>query len=217
MVFCTKLAFDFRQRFGKDVVIDLVCYRRNGHNEADEPAATQPLMYQKIRSMPTTRELYGKQLVAEGLLSDDDVKAMADAYRDRLDAGEVTADVVQVSPDPLLPDWGKLLKGKLDDEVSTTVPMDRLDQLAREITTIDQDITLHPRVAKIYEDRRKMAAGELPGDWGFAENLAYATLLDEGNRLRLVGQDCGRGTFFHRHAILHDQKNDAYVLSLIHI
>ena len=214
VVFCTVLAFDFRQRFGKDVVIDLVCYRRNGHNEADEPAATQPLMYQKIRSMPTTRELYAKQLVAEGLLSDDDVKAMADAYRDRLDAGEVTADVVQVSPDPLLPDWSKLLKGKLDDEVSTTVPMDRLCQLAREITTIDEDTTLHPRVAKIYEDRRKMAAGELPGDWGFAENLAYATLLDEGNRLRLVGQDYGRGTFFHRHAILHDQKNDAYVLPL---
>ena len=208
VVFCAQLAFDFRQRFGKDVVIDLVCYRRNGHNEADEPAATQPLMYQKIRAMPTTRELYARKLVADGVLEDADAQAMADAYRDKLDAGEVTAEVVKVDRDPLTPDWNVLLKGSLDDEVDTTFPRDKLDQLAQRINTVPDEIKLHGRVEKIYGDRRKMAAGEVPGDWGFAENLAYATLLDAGYRLRLVGQDSGRGTFFHRHAVLHDQKSD---------
>ncbi|MBE2210771.1 MAG: 2-oxoglutarate dehydrogenase E1 component [Xanthomonadaceae bacterium] len=214
VVFCTELAFDFRQRFGRDVVVDLVSYRRNGHNEADEPAATQPLMYQKIRSMKTTRELYGDALVAEGVIAGDAVKAAADAYRDKLDAGQVTADVVKVAPDPLTPDWGKLLQGKLDDKVNTTFPRAKLDALAKQINTIPPEITLHPRVAKIYDDRLKMAAGEQPGDWGFAENLAYATLLTQDYRLRLVGQDSGRGTFFHRHGVLHDQKTDRYYLPL---
>ena len=112
-------------------------------------------------------------------------------------------------PDALTVDWSPYLAGKLSDPVDTTVPRKSLDTLAAQINTIPDAVKLHPRVAKIYEDRRKMAAGELPADWGFAENLAYATLLDEGYRLRLVGQDCGRGTFFHRHAILHDQKTDA--------
>ena len=115
------------------------------------------------------------------------------AYRDKLDAGQVTADVVKVAPDPLTPDWGKLLQGKLDDKVNTTFPRAKLDALAKQINTIPPEITLHPRVAKIYDDRLKMAAGEQPGDWGFAENLAYATLLTQDYRLRLVGQDSGRG------------------------
>ncbi len=214
VLFCMDLAHDFRQQFGKDVVIDLVCYRRQGHNEADEPAATQPLMYQKIRSMKTTRELYGDKLIAEGVVTAEQVKAMVDAYRDKLDAGAVTADVVEVKPDPLLPDWNKLLKGKLSDPVDTRVDRSKLDALAKQINTVPDTVVLHPRVAKIYDDRRKMAAGELPGDWGFAENLAYATLLDSGSRLRLVGQDAGRGTFFHRHAILHDQKTDDFYIPL---
>jgi len=214
VVFCTELAFDFRQRFGRDVVIDLVCYRRNGHNEADEPAATQPLMYQKIRAMKTTREKYGDALVAEGVIGADAVKAAADAYRDKLDAGQVTAEVVKVEPDPLMPNWTKLLQGKLGDKVDTTFARDKLDALAKQINTIPAEITLHPRVAKIYDDRLKMAAGEQPGDWGFAENLAYATLLTQDYRLRLVGQDSGRGTFFHRHGVLHDQKTDQYYLPL---
>ncbi|MDO5609704.1 MAG: 2-oxoglutarate dehydrogenase E1 component [Pseudomonadota bacterium] len=208
VAFCAELAFDFRQRFGKDVVIDLVCYRRNGHNEADEPAATQPLMYQKIRAMKTTREKYGNALVAEGVIDAAGVKAVADAYRDKLDAGEVTAEVVEVKPDQFTVDWSKFLAGRFEPGTDTKVSKEKLQGLAKAITTIPADISLHPRVAKIYDDRRKMAAGEQPGDWGFAENLAYATLLDEGYKLRLVGQDSGRGTFFHRHAVLHDQKTD---------
>ncbi|HVR82471.1 MAG TPA: 2-oxoglutarate dehydrogenase E1 component [Luteimonas sp.] len=214
VAFCAELVFDFRQRFSKDVVIDLVCYRRHGHNEADEPAATQPLMYQTIRAHKTTRELYGDKLVAEGVLSADAVKGLMDTYRDKLDAGEVTAEVVAVKPDEFSIDWSKFLTGKLSDPVDTRFQRKQLDRLAAAINTIPAEIVLHPRVAKIYDDRRKMAAGEVPGDWGFAENLAYATLLEEGYKLRLVGQDSGRGTFFHRHAILHDQKTDAYYLPL---
>jgi 2-oxoglutarate dehydrogenase E1 component len=215
VVFCMQLAYDFRQRFHRDVVIDLVCYRRHGHNEADEPAATQPLMYQKVRAHKTTRELYADALVAQGVIAADEAKALVDAYRNRLDAGEVTADVVKAKPEASIAiDWSRYFKGKVSDPVDTRFDRKRLVELAHAINDIPADTTLHPRVAKIYDDRRKMTAGELAGDWGFAENLAYATLLDEGYKLRLVGQDSGRGTFFHRHAILHDQKTDAYYLPL---
>ena len=214
VAFVSELAFDFRQRFSKDVVIDLVCYRRHGHNEADEPAATQPLMYQKIRAMKTTRELYAAKLAAEASIAEADAQALVDGYRNKLDAGEVTTEVVQVEADEFSVDWSTYLAGKLSDPVDTKVPRKTIDALARQINAIPDTVKLHPRVAKIYEDRRKMAAGEQPGDWGFAENLAYATLVKEGYRLRLVGQDCGRGTFFHRHAILHDQATDSYYLPL---
>jgi 2-oxoglutarate dehydrogenase E1 component len=214
VVFCAELAFDFRQRFGKDVVIDLVCYRRHGHNEADEPAATQPLMYQAIRAHKTTRELYADRLAAAGLLKDGEAQKVVDDYRDKLDAGEVTTELATVKPDEFTIDWSEYLSGKLSDPVDTTVKRATLDRLAKAINTVPAEIVLHPRVAKIYDDRRRMAAGEQPGDWGFAENLAYATLLDEGHKLRLVGQDSGRGTFFHRHAVLHDQKTDTHYLPL---
>lgn len=214
VAFVANLAYDFRQQFNKDVVIDLVCYRRWGHNEADEPAATQPVMYQTIRKHKTTRELYAARLESEGVLQAGEAQALVDGYRNKLDSGEYTTELATRKPDEFAIDWSKYLSGKLTDKVDTTVKRKTLDQLAKIITTIPGGVELHPRVAKIYEDRVKMAAGELPGDWGFAENLAYATLLGEGHKLRLVGQDAGRGTFFHRHAILHDQKTDSYYLPL---
>ena len=218
VVFAAKLAYDFRQQFHKDVVIDLVCYRRWGHNEADEPAITQPLMYQVIRKHKTTRELYAEQLEAAGVIAAGAGKEMVDAYREKLDSGEVTTELAVVEKTPttskMYVDWPRYLSGKLSDPVSTKVEMGKLTQLATMINTVPDGVELHSRVAKVYDDRRKMAAGEIPGDWGFAENLAYATLLDEGNSLRLVGQDVGRGTFTHRHAILHDQKTDNYYLPL---
>ena len=218
VVFAAQLAFEFRQKFAKDVVIDLMCYRRWGHNEADEPAITQPLMYQVIRKHPTTREMYAEQLEKAGVIAAGAGKAMVDAYREKLDAGEVTTELAKVEKtpptSPLFVDWPKLLEGKLSDPVSTKVEKNKLVELAKLINTIPEDVQLHSRVAKVYDDRRKMAAGEIPGDWGFAENLAYATLLDEGHALRLVGQDVGRGTFTHRHAILHDQKTDNYYMPL---
>ncbi|WP_287596933.1 2-oxoglutarate dehydrogenase E1 component [Thermomonas sp.] len=214
VAFCAEMALDFRNQFGRDVVIDLVCYRRHGHNEADEPAATQPLMYQVIRKHKTPRALYAEQLVAEGAIKDEDAQALADAYRDKLDQGVVTTELVEVTPDEFTIDWSKYLKGTLADPVDTTFDRAALDELATAINAIPDEVKLHARVGKIYEDRRKMAAGEQAGDWGFAENLAYATLLNEGYKLRLVGQDSGRGTFFHRHAILHDQATDDYYLPL---
>ncbi len=214
VMFVSKLAYEFRQQFKKDVVIDLVCYRRWGHNEADEPAATNPVMYQTIRKHKTTRELYAAQLESEGVLKADEGKALVDGYREKLDSGEFTTELATRKPDEFAIDWSKYLSGKLTDKVDTTVKRGALDQLAKIINTIPAGVELHPRVAKIYEDRLKMTAGEQPADWGFAENLAYATLLSEGHRLRLVGQDAGRGTFFHRHAILHDQKTDSYYLPL---
>lgn len=218
VVFAAKLAFEFRQKFSKDVVIDLMCYRRWGHNEADEPAITQPLMYQVIRKHQTTRELYAATLEAAGVIEAGGGKALVDAYRNKLDAGEVTTELAQVEKTPatskMYVDWPKLLNGKLSDAISTAVGMEKVKQLAQIINTVPEGVELHSRVAKVYDDRRKMAAGEIPGDWGFAENLAYATILDEGNNLRLVGQDVGRGTFTHRHAILHDQKTDNYYLPL---
>lgn len=218
VVFAAKLAFEFRQKFSKDVVIDLMCYRRWGHNEADEPAITQPLMYQVIRKHQTTRELYAAALEAAGVIEAGGGKALVDAYRNKLDAGEVTTELAQVEKTPatskMYVDWPKLLNGKLSDAITTAVGMEKVKQLAQMINTVPEGVELHSRVAKVYDDRRKMAAGEIPGDWGFAENLAYATILDEGNNLRLVGQDVGRGTFTHRHAILHDQKTDNYHLPL---
>jgi 2-oxoglutarate dehydrogenase E1 component len=214
VVFCAQLAFDFRQAFGRDVVIDLVCYRRHGHNEADEPAATQPVMYQHIRAHKTTRELYADALQARGTLAADAAKALVDEYRGKLDSAAPTTELATVGDDPFAVDWKPFLKGTLGDAVKTGLARFSLDNLAKKINTLPEGLQLHPRVAKIYEDRRKMMAGELAMDWGFAENLAYATLLTEGYRLRLVGQDSGRGTFFHRHAVLHDQATDGTYMPL---
>jgi 2-oxoglutarate dehydrogenase E1 component len=205
VVFCTQVAFDFRQEFNKDIVIDLVCYRRHGHNEADEPAATQPVMYQAIRAHKTTRELYADRLIADGVLDAAGAAALVDGYRNKLETGAVTTDLADKPGEVFGVDWTPYLHGNLHDPVNTKVSRKDLDSLAKQINTIPDNVKLHPRVAKIYEDRRKMAAGEQAADWGFAENLAYATLLKDGFKLRLVGQDSGRGTFFHRHAVLHEQ------------
>ena len=205
VAFCADLAFDFRQTFGKDVVIDLVCYRKHGHNEADEPAATQPLMYQVIRKHKSAREIYADRLIADGALSAEQVKTITDDYRAKLEAGEVTVELAAPAVDAFSVDWTPYLGARLDEPVETTVDPEHLNALALKINTLPDGIQLHPRVAKVYADRLKMTDGELEMDWGFAENLAYATLLDEGFKLRLVGQDSGRGTFFHRHAVLHQQ------------
>jgi 2-oxoglutarate dehydrogenase E1 component len=214
VLFCTQLAFDFRQSFNKDVVIDLVCYRRHGHNEADEPAATQPLMYQVIRKHRTTREQYADTLVARGVVSADEVKAAIDGYRDQLDHGDVVIEKIDDLVGRFDSGWQSYNKGDLDTPTDTRIERELLVQLAERIITVPEGLTLHPRVARVYQDRLKMSAGELPMDWGFAENLAYATLLREEFRLRLVGQDSGRGTFFHRHAVLHDQVSGEAVTPL---
>ena len=208
VLFCAQVAFDFRKQFKRDVVIDLVCYRRHGHNEADEPAATQPVMYQVIRAHKTARERYAERLANDGVVTADEAKSMVDQYRAQLERGESIVELAQSHPVAPV-DWSKHLNAANDPVGKTSISRKALDALATKILAIPPDMTLHPRVAKIYEDRLKMSRGEIPMDWGYAENLAYATILTEGARLRLVGQDTGRGTFFHRHAVLHDQKTAA--------
>ena len=205
-LFVAELAFAYRREFKRDIVIDLICYRRHGHNEADEPAATQPLMYQNIRARKSTRELYADHLVATASLTADEAKALTDNYRDKLDKGESVTELSK--PDDGMPhiEWHHLHDGKLSEVVVTGVAAGKLKALSDRINTIPGDWSLHARVAKVYDDRVKMGNGELRMDWGYAETLAYATLIDEGFKLRVVGQDAGRGTFFHRHAVIHDQK-----------
>jgi len=206
--FVTQLALDFRMEFKKDVVIDLVCYRRHGHNETDEPAITQPMMYKIIKSLPTTRQLYAKRLISEGVLEDAQAEQMVTGYRDDLDSGKCVApDVLtDVTEAPEISvDWSKYAISDWRIPYDAKVPLKTLQSLATQLTTIPEGLKLHSRVEKILQDRRKMTAGGLALDWGYAETLAYASLVNQGYAVRLSGQDCGRGTFAHRHAVLHNQ------------
>ncbi len=203
-----RLALEYRQRFKKDVVIDLVCYRRHGHNEADEPSATQPVMYRTIKNHRTTRDLFAEKLVNEGVVDKKQVSDLLDDYRDRLDRGEpVPKSSLGMIGNEYTIDWTPRLNAKWDEEVDTTIDKALVRRCASAITDVPPDVKLHGRVQRIIDDRKKMADGEIDMDWGFAETLAYASLIYDGFACRLVGQDSGRGTFFHRHAVLHSQSN----------
>jgi 2-oxoglutarate dehydrogenase E1 component len=216
--FVTQLAMDYRYEFKKDIVIDLICYRRRGHNEADEPSATQPLMYAQIKQQKTTRTLYAAQLVSEGVLSDAEVKAMEEGYRSALEAGEpVVKSLVREPDSKLFVDWTPYLGHEWTADHDTSFPMKRLQELGQQINTVPTGFVMQKQVEKTYDDRRKMAAGALPCNWGFAETLAYATLLDQNVGVRFTGQDVGRGTFSHRQATLHDQKTGESYTPLQHI
>ncbi|HET6656026.1 MAG TPA: 2-oxoglutarate dehydrogenase E1 component [Gammaproteobacteria bacterium] len=217
-VFVTRLALEYRNTFNKDVFIDFVSYRRQGHNEADEPSATQPLMYDAIKSQASVTHIYAERLQKAGLVEDDAVRAMEDRYRDRLDKGApVAPGVAGDSGREHSVDWSRFNEVSWDVETDTTLPAERVKQLARAMNHIPDDYTLQNRVKKLYDDRRKMAAGEMPLDWGFAETLAYASLLTDGYPVRLTGQDTRRGTFFHRHAMVHNQDNGAMWMPLAHL
>lgn len=217
VLFVMNLAFEYRQKFGRDVMIDLICYRRHGHNEADEPAATQPLMYQVIRAHKTTREMYAERLQAEGVITAEDAKAQANRYRDQLDAGTPIAQLGSPPAGAKPLDFTPYTVDTLATETETGVDRQTLDRLGTIVSTVPEGTQVHARVERIYADRAKMAAGEQAMDWGYAENLAYATLIDETYSLRIVGQDSGRGTFFHRHAVLHDQVSGQTALPLRHV
>mgnify|MGYP001205247671 CR=1 FL=1 len=201
----TQVAVDYRMQFKRDVVINLVCYRRRGHNEADEPSGTQPLMYQKIAKHPTTRTIYGKKLVAEGLITAEEDKKLSDDYRDALDNGQHVANALVKEPNKaLFVDWTPYLGHEWTAEYDTSVEMKKLQELAGKMCEVPEGFQMQRQVSKIYEDRRKMQAGAMAINWGFAELLAYATLIDADLPIRITGQDVGRGTFSHRHAVLHD-------------
>ncbi len=214
-IFVTRLALEYRRKFKKDVVIDLVCYRRHGHNEADEPSATQPIMYKRIRDHQTTRTLYADRLATEGVLLPADVTRMQEEYREKLDRGDPVPDeLLGMIGDEYTVDWEPYHDRVWYEEVDTSISPAKVAELATRITTIPPEIKPHGRVQRIMDERARMAAGEVDMDWGFAETMAYASLIDDGVDCRIVGQDSGRGTFFHRHAVLHNQLNSREYLPL---
>ncbi len=218
VMFVTQLAMDYRYEFKKDVVIDLVCYRRRGHNETDEPSSTQPLMYQVIKKHKTTRTLYAEKLVSEGILSQEESNQMASDYRAALDRGEHVAEGLVSEPDKsLFVDWEPYLGHDWIDPADTGYDLKKLQNVAHKACDIPDGVQVQRQVQKIYEDRNKMASGSLPINWGMAETLAYATLIEEGAGIRLTGQDVGRGTFSHRHAVIHNQKDGSRYMPLANL
>ena len=213
VLFVTQLAVDYRMQFKRDVVIDLVCYRRRGHNEADEPSGTQPLMYEKIAKHPTTRDIYAERLVKEGVLTSEQVQERIEEYRTALDNGDHVVKSLVKEPDRgSFVDWTPYLGHTWTARHDTRFDLKTLQELANRLNSLPDGLVLQRQVNKIVEDRRKMAAGALAMNWGFAETMAYATLLHEGHPIRITGQDVGRGTFSHRHAVLHNQKTgDSYI------
>jgi len=211
VLFVTQLAFDFRQKFHRDVVIDIVCFRKLGHNEQDEPLVTQPLMYKKIAQHPGTRKLYADRLIAQKVIEEAEPESLIKAYRGTLDAGQQSVSpVLSNFKSKFAVDWAPFLNSKWTDAADTHVPLEELKRLSERITAVPEGFKLHPTVARVIESRRQMAAGKQPVDWGMAETLAYASLLANGYDVRLSGQDSGRGTFAHRHAVLHDQERERW-------
>lgn len=218
VLWAVRAAVDFRMKFHKDVFIDLVCFRRHGHNEGDEPSVTQPRMYRSIRKHPGTAKLYADKLAAANVVSADQYKEMVSRYRDALDEGSQVAP--NVVPRNLhtkyYTAWQPYLNGHWLDQTETASTVRKLKRLGREACRLPIDFSLHPGVRKLMDDRLGMIEGKAPLDWGCAETLAYATLLDSGFRVRICGQDSGRGTFFHRHAVVHDYQNGRRYIPLRH-
>lgn len=218
VMFVTQLAIDYRMQFKRDVVIDLFCYRRRGHNEADEPNGTQPLMYQQIAKQRTTRELYADRLTQEGVVDTDRVQAKIDEYRNALDNGlHVVKSLVKEPNKELFVDWRPYLGHAWTARHDTRFDLKTLQELSAKLLEIPEGFVMQRQVSKIYEDRQKMQAGGLPINWGYAETMAYATLAFEGHPIRMTGQDIGRGTFSHRHAVLHNQKDASTYIPLQHL
>ena len=208
--FVSRLAMDYRTKFHKDVVIDLVCYRKHGHSEADEPFTTQPMMYQKIKNKKTPRAMYAKKLLSEGVILEGDDKKILENYRKELDAGHSVVNGQQ-SDDAAgyvyRDDWLPFMQKMCTIGINTAVDQEKLNNLIGRVTDLPKEFKLHFSVNKIFENRKKMVAGEMPMDWGCAETLAYASLVTDNYHVRLSGQDAGRGTFFHRHAVVVNQNN----------
>nr|WP_164504269.1 2-oxoglutarate dehydrogenase E1 component [Nitrosomonas sp. HPC101] len=210
VILVTEIALDFRMQFRKDIAIDLVCFRKLGHNEQDEPMVTQPSMYRVIHQHPGVRKLYADKLIQQGIIEEADAAAMVQSYQDAMDEGRnPNTTICYDYKSPNAANWTTFLSSeKWNQPVKTGIAIEDLKHLSERLTTIPATFQLHPRVAKVIEDRRKMGEGSLPLDWGMAESLSYAALLKEGYPVRISGQDSGRGTFFHRHAVLHDQNRE---------
>jgi 2-oxoglutarate dehydrogenase E1 component len=213
VMFVTKLALDYRNKFKRDVVIDLVCYRRHGHNEADEPNATQPLMYQKVKKHPVPRQLYADQLTAEGTIDEHEVEKLIAEYRAALDHGACVVEEWRPMTEHSV-DWTPYIGHDWDVAYDAATSVEKLTELGQRLIDFPEDQKLQSRVNKLYVDRKSMVEGERLLDWGMAENLAYANILDRQYDIRITGQDSGRGTFFHRHAVLHNQTDGSTYMPL---
>ena len=212
------MALDYRHEFDKDIIIDLFCYRRNGHNEADEPSATQPLMYAIIKKLPTTRTQYAERLLAEGVISEGDDKKLDDEYREALDKGEyVVNSLVQQPNETLYVDWSPYLGHDLEDDWDTSVDIEKLKEYGRRMAEMPEGFKLQRQVQKMVEQRLAMQTGEEPLNWGAAETLAYASLVDEDFLVRITGEDVGRGTFSHRHSEIFNVENGEMYVPLAHL
>jgi 2-oxoglutarate dehydrogenase E1 component len=211
VVLCTQLALDYRQEFNKDVVVDIICFRKLGHNEQDTPSLTQPLMYKKIAAHPGTRKLYAEKLVTQGTLKPEEPDAMVKAFRSAMDAGRHTVDPVLTNyKSKYAVDWSPYLGKKWTDAADTALPLAEIKRLAERLTTLPKNFKAHPLVEKVLADRAAMGRGEINVDWGMGEHLAFASLVASGYPVRLSGEDCGRGTFTHRHSVLHDQNREKW-------
>lgn len=218
VVFVTQMAVDYRNQFNKDVVIDLVCYRRRGHNEADEPSVTQPGMYERIKSHASTRTLYAKRLIEGGLLTEQQDAEWVEHYREALERDEpLVSSLVSEPNKALFVDWSPYLGHRWDVSAETGVPLAELKSLSERVNQVPEGVAVHRVVKKLLSDRLKMGAGAQEVNWGFAETMAYASLLDAGYPVRLTGQDVGRGTFSHRHAVLHNQRSGETYVPLMHL
>ncbi|WP_395479622.1 2-oxoglutarate dehydrogenase E1 component [Candidatus Curculioniphilus buchneri] len=217
VIFITRVALDFRHTFKSDVIIDLICYRRHGHNEADEPSATQPLMYQKIKIHPTIRKIYADHLENNNIITPSESTKMVTVFRDMLDNGSCLVTERRLINLPRSNIWKDYLSGDWDEEYQNLINHKDLQNLARRISNIPDEIEMQPQVKKIYNDRIAMSQGDKSFDWGAAEMLAYATLVNVGIPVRLSGEDTARGTFFHRHAVIHNQKNGSTYTPLEHV
>jgi len=210
VVLATQFALEYRMKFRKDVVVDIICFRKLGHNEQDTPSLTQPLMYKKIGAHPGTRKLFADKLTAQGLgetLGEDMVKA----YRAALDEGRHAADPVLTNfKTKFTVDWAPFLGKKWTDVGDTALPLSEWKRLAERMTAIPSTVTPHQLVRKVYDDRAAMGRGDIPVDWGMGEHMAFASLVASGYPVRLSGEDCGRGTFTHRHAVIHDQNREKW-------
>jgi 2-oxoglutarate dehydrogenase E1 component len=215
VVFVSQLAADYRMEFKKDVVIDIVSYRRRGHNEGDEPSITQPIMYDKIRKHSTTLALYAERIIQDGAIDKDEYEKRTTAYRDALDKGTAVAwDAVKEPDTSMYVDWSPYLGHDWQVEGDTSFNLKELQSIAHKMAELPEHFVVQKQVAKLLDDRKKMTAGATPINWGYAEVMAYATLLSQGFKIRLTGQDVGRGTFSHRHAVLHDQKEGGEYIPL---
>ncbi|MEN2751826.1 2-oxoglutarate dehydrogenase E1 component [Psychrobacter sp. FBL11] len=219
VVFAAQLALDYRHEFDKDIIIDLFCYRRNGHNEADEPSATQPLMYSVIKKLPTTRALYAQQLVEAGVIDEEKAKNYEDLYRESLDRGDYVVNSLVNDPDEaLFVNWKPYLGHDLVDDWDTSVDIEKLKEYGHRMAKMPEGYKLQRQVQKLVDQRLAMQTGEEPLNWGAAETLAYASLVDNDDVLvRITGEDVGRGTFSHRHSEIYNVNDGSMYVPLAHI